>query len=454
MSAGIGKGVDRYGAVAEQLSNPSVKMNQLIQYAQGTNPLVPSFMALAEIQNRQNAVALQPGQSSPTTVQQDLIAKAETPMPIGMPGMAPQQAPQGVAGLQAPQGVAALPSGMSGQSFAGGGIVAFDEGSKKAVEDPYANLSFTDKLNALRAAEDQDTDLSKNAMFRRNIAIPSMPTMGSFNQNLSALNPTKTTDVEAQPGGYYGGKAPTSTQFAAAHPNAINPNIAAGPTVDEINALNARPKIKSSAVSEKPSTTQTTPKEDIYSKYEKMLTEQGAESKAGHQQDKYLRLLEAGLGIMGGTSPYAFANIGQGAIGAAKGYAQDRAAATKEDRENIKELMGLGMKREEAEREAQKLAMQEKLYAAHGKYYEAAAGAAGQKAVGAGTAANTRLTIAQQNLAHKYFQDLKKDMNNMGVSDDVLMQKAMSMAGVQGGPTASAAPTTVSYNDFLSGLKK
>jgi hypothetical protein len=445
MSVGIGKGVDRYGAVAEQLSNPAVKMNQLIQYARGTNPLVPSFMALAEIQNRQNAVALQPGQFSPTTVAQDLITKAEAPqMPMNMPGMASQQVPQGVAALQAPQGVAALPSGMGQQSFAGGGIVAFagdTDGSD--VKDPYAALSFADKLQNLRAAEEQDTDLSKNVMFRRN-----MPSIGSFSKNLTALDPVQASRV------YGRTQDQEDREGPAAVPPGMDPTKQIAPPTDK--GPSAGPKILSKAASDttkESGITQTTPKESMYDKYEKMLMEQSAESKAARQQDKYMRLLEAGLGIIGGTSPYAAVNIGQGATQAVRGYAQDKAAAQKEERQNVVDLMNLGMKKEEAEREAQKLAMTEKLYGSHGRYYDAAAAAAGVKAATAGTAADTRLTIAQQNLVHKYFQDLKKDMSNYGVSDDVLMQKAMGMAGVQGGPNVLAAPTTIQFNS-LSAPKK
>jgi hypothetical protein len=36
-----------------------------------------------------------------------------------------------------------------------------------------------------------------------------------------------------------------------------------------------------------------------------------------------LRLLEAGLGILGGESPYAFVNIGKGATPALQGLAKD-----------------------------------------------------------------------------------------------------------------------------------
>jgi hypothetical protein len=49
----------------------------------------------------------------------------------------------------------------------------------------------------------------------------------------------------------------------------------------------------------------------------------GALSPKDVEQQKYMRLLQAGLGIMGGTSPYGLANIGQGAQEALKGYGED-----------------------------------------------------------------------------------------------------------------------------------
>lgn len=41
------------------------------------------------------------------------------------------------------------------------------------------------------------------------------------------------------------------------------------------------------------------------------------------KQQQWTRLLQAGLGIMGGESPYAFSNIGKGSQEALKGYAED-----------------------------------------------------------------------------------------------------------------------------------
>lgn len=52
----------------------------------------------------------------------------------------------------------------------------------------------------------------------------------------------------------------------------------------------------------------------------------GSLSKGDIEQQKYMRLLEAGLGIMGGESPYAMTNIGKGAQAALKGYGEDLAS--------------------------------------------------------------------------------------------------------------------------------
>jgi hypothetical protein len=78
--------------------------------------------------------------------------------------------------------------------------------------------------------------------------------------------------------------------------------------------------------------------------YAKILKQQGEDATKARQEAKYMRLLEAGLGIMGGTSPYALTNVGQGATAAAKGYAEDIKGA--EERERAKTLGALGMEKE------------------------------------------------------------------------------------------------------------
>jgi len=54
---------------------------------------------------------------------------------------------------------------------------------------------------------------------------------------------------------------------------------------------------------------------------------------AERREQRGMRLLEAGLGIMGGESPYAMANISKGAQPALRGYGEDLAAQRKRDRE-------------------------------------------------------------------------------------------------------------------------
>ena len=64
-------------------------------------------------------------------------------------------------------------------------------------------------------------------------------------------------------------------------------------------------------------------------KYMEMLQGRETQSAKQRETDKYLALLQAGLGMMGGTSPYAMVNIGQGAtqgVGALMAANKQRAA--------------------------------------------------------------------------------------------------------------------------------
>jgi hypothetical protein len=99
------------------------------------------------------------------------------------------------------------------------------------------------------------------------------------------------------------------------------------------------------------------------SPYEQILIKQGEDATKARQEAKYMRLLEAGLGIMGGTSPYAFTNIGQGATAAAKGYAEDIKGFRAEERERAKTLGALGMEKEKIAADREKTAMLERRYA-------------------------------------------------------------------------------------------
>ena len=58
---------------------------------------------------------------------------------------------------------------------------------------------------------------------------------------------------------------------------------------------------------------EVSPDNDYVKQYADYLKQRQEGVEKNYQNDKYMALLQAGLGMMGGTSPYAAANIGQGA---------------------------------------------------------------------------------------------------------------------------------------------
>lgn len=77
---------------------------------------------------------------------------------------------------------------------------------------------------------------------------------------------------------------------------------------------------------------------DPFAEYKKSLAEEKTQTAADRREAGWMRALEAGLGIMGGESPYAFANIGKGAQAAAKGAMEDIKEFKKLDRERNRAL--------------------------------------------------------------------------------------------------------------------
>jgi hypothetical protein len=102
------------------------------------------------------------------------------------------------------------------------------------------------------------------------------------------------------------------------------------------------------------------PKEKLLGDYEKMLMDEREAAKGAREEAKYMRLMEAGLSIMGGESPYAFTNIGKGAAAAARGYGEDVKGLRGEERERVKQLASIGAKREELGLKERELGVMEK----------------------------------------------------------------------------------------------
>jgi len=148
--------------ITDKLKDPSISVQQLMQYANNSNPEVPSYVALAEMQRRQSMQA--PPQAPQQTVKDELgsslmgLPSVAPSVPGAAPGAAPQQPqqpqqaqqtpePSGAPQAPMPEPRQAQPTpGMSGggltsiplnfhHDFAAGGIIAFAEGGEP---DPYA----------------------------------------------------------------------------------------------------------------------------------------------------------------------------------------------------------------------------------------------------------------------------------------------------------------------------
>jgi hypothetical protein len=116
-----------------------------------------------------------------------------------------------------------------------------------------------------------------------------------------------------------------------------------------------------------------------FDEYSKELKELRGKGGSEREQAKNFAIFQAGLGMMGGTSPNAFANIAAGAMPAVTQYQSALKDIRKEDRDTLKQLLDLGMSKEKFLIEANKMGID--VYKAD-KAYDATIGAAGIRAAG------------------------------------------------------------------------
>jgi hypothetical protein len=93
-------------------------------------------------------------------------------------------------------------------------------------------------------------------------------------------------------------------------------------------------------------------KADPYAKFEELFAKREENLAKQREQDKYMAMLQAGLGMMGGTSQHALANIGAGGQQGIQALAQSNAARTAEENALLSGRLGLakiGGAKEQAE---------------------------------------------------------------------------------------------------------
>jgi hypothetical protein len=117
----------------------------------------------------------------------------------------------------------------------------------------------------------------------------------------------------------------------------------------EIQRLKNRPPMEmppEEVVEEKPAAPETPtatvdPMGNYLGEYAAYLKDQKEAIAKDKEQNKYLALLQAGLGIMGGTSPYAGANIGQGAGQGVAAYLAGQKQSSADTRALQQGMLGL-----------------------------------------------------------------------------------------------------------------
>lgn len=80
---------------------------------------------------------------------------------------------------------------------------------------------------------------------------------------------------------------------------------------------------------------------DPYAEFKDLFAKREAGLAKQREQDKYMALLQAGLGMMGGTSQHALANIGAGGMQGIQSLAQSNAARTAEENALLSGRLGL-----------------------------------------------------------------------------------------------------------------
>jgi len=214
-----------------------------------------------------------------------------------MMAMAPQQEMPSM-----DTGVASLPvpEDMYSNEYAGGGIVAFQAGG---------DLNDEDYLRAL------ERDRSKNLY-----STESAPSFASMFSNAVQQ------DIDSQTPGFGSGLG-----LGATMPTQRSPRK--GRTLEDIYA-------EARAIREREAP--ASPEREAIKQY---LADQ-ARKTTDVRTDAWTRALEAGLGILGGESPYALTNIGKGSQAAVKGFAED----VKERRKQTLADMQLKLQLDEAAR--------------------------------------------------------------------------------------------------------
>jgi hypothetical protein len=403
-------------AMAEKLSVP--QLQQAIQSGS-----LPAYIGIPLIEQKtrekSQMAAAQQGQQKPPSVVSQILQQSE-------------------------QGIDQLPTNLPTEQdeemgMAGGGIVAFaDEGQ---VVDPYSSYGDIDPLAQFSGLTQADVDRDnrrrlelqreeqrKAAIKQREFLMQNAPgSVASFDfgaGEFEAIN-----NLSTPSSGMANMDALAGTTYTPPSKGAGNVGT---------DQQTSQPTARQAASNAQAPAAQPAQKSALDQYAEMLMAERGEDAKE-RQKAKGMALLQAGLGIMGGTSPNAFANIAQGALPATQAYQSALSNIKKSDRDRLKQLMELGVSKEKLGLEARKLGIEDrKVEGLLARYATAGAGA--------GSAAE----IKRDQLAFRFFESLSKDKLMSGKTNEEIWEEAQRMAGkaLGGGASTPTGTTTVDWGNL------
>lgn len=208
---------------------------------------------------------------------------------------------------------------MYGRGLAAGGIIAFDQGGGVNTDDPLMQFSGLDaegmSADQARFEALMEQRRLKEARDRFNFLKNAAPdTAAAMLKNNPAL--AERPPVAANPAAPAANPAKPNAKPPAAAPAAANPN-------------------------------QPPAQQDPFSIMQAYLKGDAAERAAARKEARDFALLETGLAMLGGDSPYAGVNIGRAGAQGARGYGERVAGLRKEERDVGKSLADLELKKYE-----------------------------------------------------------------------------------------------------------
>jgi hypothetical protein len=425
---------------------PQALIMQMAQKGQIPKTDVPMILArkaeIAQTQAQMNALRQQQAGGVPPTLMERMIASN-----------AQQEAPTEMTDV----GIASNP--VPEMRMAGGGIIAFERGgdvpgmtdeerAEYIKNNPYLQRSqaianipagFTDFIKEYNPITGSKFREGVAGFFNESPESQATRFRAASNRTVQAANPTR--EVPAIP--------TASQRQETADKNDAMASVGQSSKIDYKKAdeiLKAsRKDNQRTTPAEAPTPNQptaVTPKEKLFADYEKMFMDEREAAKGAREEAKWSRLMEAGLNIMGGESPYAFSNVGKGAAAAARGYAEDVKGLRAEERDRVKQLASLGAKREE-------LGLKEREVGAMEKYRSDWARLEGSKID----------ALRQQNIDAKISADVEKnfatlmnfykaDIDKGDINPSDLYQQAQRNVGSTRGKDIGSAGNLPTANTF------